>query len=52
VGGSAVAYAESALQEGCGGFAELDYEAHGIVEEGIVIIVAGGNFSGIVVGAG
>ena len=52
MGGSAVAYAEAALQERCGGFAELDYQAHGIVEEGVVIIVAGGNFSGIVFSAG
>jgi hypothetical protein len=54
VGGSAVAYAQAALQEAGGGFAELDYQANGIVEKGIVIIiiVAGGNFSGIVVGTG
>jgi hypothetical protein len=49
VGGSAVADAQAALQERCGGFAELDHEAHGIVKERIVIV--GGKFSGIAVAA-
>src|SRR5258708_26437189 len=46
VGGASVADAQAALQEGSGGFAELDHEANGIVVERIVVF--GGNFSRIV----
>src|SRR5581483_2710641 len=34
-----VAYAQTALQQGSGGFAELDHQAHGIFEERIVFAV-------------
>src|SRR5450755_652037 len=43
VGGAAIADTQAALQEGSGRLAELDYQAHGIVVEGIVVV--GGNFS-------
>src|ERR1035441_3897257 len=50
VGGASVAYAQTALQERCGGFAELDHQAHGVVEQRIVLV--GGKFSGIAASSG
>ena len=41
MGGTAVADAETALQEGRGGFAEFEDQADGVVEEGVVFVGVG-----------